>query len=116
MDTYLQYGDHGLSGRGMPYSISGTAELLQRAWIRLIVKRGSFSLDPTLGSDLYKLKRTGTAQLEQAALACVQQALYPIKALTVEGIQCSYDSQADRLTIQLELRVGQDYETLEVRL
>ena len=116
MDTYLEYGDHALDSRGLPYLIGGVAQLLQQVWIRLTVKRGGFSLDPSLGSELYKLKRTGTAQLEQTALAYIQDALYPVKGVAVDGLACTYDGRADRLTITLNLRVEDSYQTLEVQL
>jgi len=116
VDTYLEFGDHALDSRGLPYLIGGVAQLLQQVWIRLTVKRGGFLLDPTLGSELYRLKRTGVAQLEETALSYIQDALYPMKGVTVDGLTCTYDSRADRLTIALNLRVEGSYQTLEVQL
>lgn len=86
MDTLLAQGDHWTDGRGLPVKIEGDEELLQRALIRLHVRRGALPAEPTLGSDLYKL-HTGSEQLlERLARSYVQEALAPLGELRVRAV------------------------------
>lgn len=57
----------------MPCAISEKEELLQRVYIRLKVKRGSFPYDPKLGSCLYEISQNKGSQA--AAMAFVEEAL-----------------------------------------
>ncbi len=51
--------------------------LLERALLRLRVRRGSFALDPSLGSRLHRLPRAGDARRDALALEYAREALAP---------------------------------------
>ena len=82
MDTALLNGDFALSASGIPFSIGGASELLQRAMIRLCVPRGAFPYDPSLGSSLPSLDPDDPA-LYHHAFSAVQEALLPLPDLTL---------------------------------
>lgn len=88
MDTLIRAGDHGVCARGYPAVIDGAQEIMQRALLRLCVRKGSFALDPALGSELHRLRFMSGQHLERAALAYVQEALAPMRELRVLGVQC----------------------------
>ena len=71
-DTALDFmGGLKTDGRGMPFSISGEDELLQRAGICLSVPRGSFVYESGLGS---RLRETSDpAELLEAAREALQR-------------------------------------------
>ncbi len=103
MDTALNNGDLFLDKTtGSFKTISGAAELLQRAMISLTVRKGSFYLDPSLGSELYKLRRTPKASLESEAARLVREALLPLPEVTVNSLTCSVIDR-DKLWLTLEL-------------
>ena len=111
MDTKLNNGGFVLNRRGLPYAITGAEELAQRAYIRLTVRRGSFPLDPQLGSDLHKLPRGDAQSLSQLAADYVRQALAPLPAVTVKEFSCRYDSTTDAIVANITLgAAGQLYE------
>ena len=73
MDTAISNGDFMLDSNGIPISIYGIQEILQRALIRLTVRKGSFIYDTNLGSDLYKLKKTTSTSNKSRALSMVNK-------------------------------------------
>lgn len=105
MDLQLQEGDLARDSRGRPIAISGVEELLQRAMIRLSVRRGGFACVPELGSDLHLLKREPPQRMEQTALAYVQEALYPLGEIRVRGLKGVYHADEDRYTCTVQLQV-----------
>lgn len=115
MDTLLSGGDHALDGRGLPATIDGDRELVQRALIRLQVRRGSFAADPALGSDLHKLRGARPEALGRLALAYAQEALSPMTGVAVEAADVT---RTGRDTLLVAVRIahrGQIY-PLEVEL
>ena len=57
MDTAISAdGDFILGNNGLPIKITDEEEILQKIFIRLITKMGSFIYQKSLGSDLYKLR------------------------------------------------------------
>lgn len=116
MDTLIASGDHAVDGRGLPVAVDGIRELVQRAMIRLAVKKGSFALDPGLGSELYRLGGERRDTRDRVALSYVQEALAPLKELRVEAVRCRQpDSQ--RLTVEVDLAAtGPGHYRLEVPL
>lgn len=91
MDTALKNGDFQRNPNGIPHSIDGIRELLQRAEIRLKVPLGSFVYDPWLGSRLHTLSAQDKAR-DVKALTIAQEALREIPELTVEGASCTGSS------------------------
>ena len=56
MDTRLCDGDFAKGENGLPETVEGMEELLQRAQIRLCIPKGAFVHDPSLGSRLAQLQ------------------------------------------------------------
>ncbi len=57
LDTAISAdGDFVLGNNGLPIKITDEEEILQKIFIRLITKMGSFIYQKSLGSDLYKLR------------------------------------------------------------
>ena len=113
MDTLLAGGDHSTDARGLPRRITGTQELIQRALIRLQVKKGSFALDPSLGSELHKLRRSGSETNNRLAMGYVQEALAPLQGVSVESVRCSLSGSED-LLVTVELLARGESVLLEV--
>lgn len=103
MDTWLNRGDHGVDGRGLPLAISGDDEWVQQAMIRLCVPRGSFVLDKELGSNFYKINPLQPQDmLEEQALLYAKQALMPMADAQVVWAKCRGTNQG-RLEITVKL-------------
>ncbi len=112
MDTKLENGDFALNSRGLPQTVQGREEILQQAMIRLCTRRGSLPADPALGSRLYQL--TAGARMEEEAFAYAQEALAPLRQLTVKSASCSLQDQ--RLTVRLQLEWEQESIQMEVTI
>ena len=104
MDTLLSYGDHATDARGIPIPISGPEELVQRALLRLGIRRGSFEYDRSLGSELYRLSRDISSATRRAAQSYVQEALIPLPELMVGDVD--YKIENDRMLVSVELSYG----------
>jgi len=89
MDTLLVKGDHYTDARGLPVALDGESELIQRILIRLQIRKGAFVLDPELGSELYKLRHSGSEQNNRLAMGYVQEALADIPQVSVESVACT---------------------------
>ena len=115
MDALLIDGGHLCDHLGSPVMVGGERELLQRAAIRLAVKRGSLPHDPGFGSALHRLDADGPAAARDArALAAARLALAPLPQLEVRSAACAWDPGARRLTGRITLALaGRDYQ-LEV--
>lgn len=90
MDTALRNGDFAVSPAGIPFPVRAAPELLQRAFIRLTVPRGSFPYDPALGSSLHTLDPADPGFYQQAFQA-VQEALISLPELQLETLAAAGD-------------------------
>lgn len=97
----------------MPFAIGGDDELIQRALIRLCVRKGSFAADPALGSELYRLR--GGPFRERLALGYAQEALLPMREVRVLAAECETVS-ADRLRLSVTLELPEKQAELEVEI
>ena len=115
MDTLLKHSDHALGEDGRPITITGGQALLQRLRIRLGVRKGSFSPNPDLGSELHKLPLSlGGGERDRIALHYAQQALLP-EGVRVEKAVCRpLPGRPDALSVALLLRLGGQAFPLEV--
>lgn len=113
MDTAISKGDFLLDSSGLPISISGVQEILQRAIIRLTAKKGSFIYDTNLGSDLYKLK-AGAANVKSDALNMVKEALKPLTNVSVENISTEFFNSGENLRLNTILTINNKKEEVEV--
>lgn len=87
MDTAITNGDWAVNANGIPVVVSGLQEQLQRAFIRLKVKEGSFAYDSSLGSRLYTLK-PNDGDLNTKAHSLVQEAIKDMPQTTVQSVVC----------------------------
>lgn len=104
IDTLLINGDHSTDSRGIPIKITGERELIQRALLRLTIKKGSFEQDPALGSELYKLHGIRGGNIARIAQSYVQEALLPMQEITVSGVAVEWlNSDVMRLFVSLSI-------------
>jgi len=98
MDLMLNFEgrDHAQTMQGWPVPIDGAEEIAQRIRLRLTVRRGSFRLDPELGSRLYALPRGDSGRMEQFARESIEEALDPMPEVRLEEVGCRYDPVEDR--------------------
>jgi len=114
VDTMLYQGDHFLDSRGLPVSIGGARELIQRALIRLQVQKGSFGQDPELGSDLHKLGRSAGEDNTRRAMSYVREALAPIPEIGVEWVRLTPVDTAE-LLVEVGVRIDGVHYQMEVK-
>lgn len=114
MDTAISNGDFMLDSNGIPISIYGIQEILQRALIRLTVRKGSFIYDTNLGSDLYKLKKTASTNIKSRALSMVKEALKPMSNVLVDDVSTEFINSSENLKLNVVLRVNNNKKEMEV--
>lgn len=113
MDTALSNGNFLLDSRGIPFLISGVKELLQRALIRLSIKKGSFIYDRDFGSNLYKLKGD-TGNIQKSALNIVRETLSVMPEIFVENVSVRLSNSNEDLSLNILLYIKNKKEELEV--
>lgn len=99
MDSKIYNGDLVQSGHGFA-TVQGNDEILQRALIRLAVRRGRFTPDPSLGSRLYTLRTCERGQLTAMARTLGNEALLPM-GLEVSAVQATVLDDGIRLDYYL---------------
>lgn len=107
MDTRLENGDFVRNHLGMPLVVTGAQELLQRALIRLCVRKGSFALDPALGSRLHTLRGESREHRQEAARLLAQEALLPMPEVTVEGAAVEVAPDGESAWVKVALSAEQ---------
>jgi hypothetical protein len=112
MDLALSGGDFVCGETGRPQAVTGSAELFQRAEIRLTVPLGSFSCNPALGSRLHTLT-ADTPLREKKALAIAQEALRGLPQLSVTKAEFI---TADPAQVKITLNDGGISRDVEVTL
>lgn len=98
MDLKLDFENRDLarSPQGWPVPIEGAEEAAQRLLLRLTMRRGSFRLDPELGSRLYAMPRGDGGRMERFAREAVEEALSDMPEARLEELSCRYDADEDR--------------------
>jgi len=91
--------------------VDGTEELLQRALIRLTVKRGAFALKTGLGAELSALRGVPPGQRVGEALRLAREALAGLPGVEVQGVEVSEDGGGGLAVRVLLLTAGQPAET-----
>ncbi len=108
----LEGRDQAQTPQGWPVPVTGAEEMAQRVRLRLTVRRGSFRLDPELGSRLYAMPRGEAAVMERFAREAIEEALAPLTGVRLEEVSCRYDPAADQATVSCRfLWRGQALET-----
>jgi hypothetical protein len=115
VDTLLLNGDHAADARGIPMLISGAEELLQRALLRLGIRRGSFGHDPRLGSELFRVAQDTSAATQRAAQSYVQEALIPIPQIEVGDVELLHEDGEDTIIIRVPLTCDDETYLLELK-
>lgn len=113
-DILLENGDVKRDERGFPAVADGAQALVQRAMIRLSVRRGSFLQDPQLGSTLHTLGAVPPEQRGALALSLARQALAALPEVSAEEAVCVRDGEALRLTFGLQ--INGEKNTVEVQV
>jgi phage gp46-like protein len=118
LDTLLAGGDHARNSRGLPIKLTGDRELIQRALLRLCVRKGSFAEDPGLGSELYKLAQAramGAADMERLALSYAQEALLPMPQVSVAAVSFKKGIRGGGMPeLAVTLKINGNHYALEV--
>lgn len=107
MDNRLQGGDMLSDFAGDVQTVHGLSEIVQRALLRLTMRKGSFPYQPDLGSTLYRLD---THKLDaQTVRSAVEDALRDMEEVNILDVEQSFDADARILYLTVYLRVnGQD--------
>lgn len=115
MDTALTgTGDFELDGRGMPYLLSGLAEMMQRVGLCLKIKKGSFPYDRELGSELYILNEQ-TQPLRDTASLLVKEAAARIPQVKILDVEAAFDNNK-KLALSVLLEFGGERKHMEVKV
>ncbi len=112
MDTALLNGEFDLDGRGMPYLIGGLAELMQRVYISLKMKRGSFIYSRELGSELSGAEAVEDALHSRAELLA-REAVADIPQAKLSNLTASR-TEDGKIKISLELSLMGESGRVEV--
>ena len=102
MDTALNKGDFYTNDRNRLVTIYDNEELLQRALIRLCVKKGSFIYDKNLGSRLYTLTHN-TRDIKTKVIAYAKEALLDMNGITVDDVEVSFSNNLNNLNLNFIL-------------
>ena len=113
METLLENGGQKLAHDGSLALVEGEQALLQRACLRLTLRRGSLPGVPDFGSRLWSLGKSGE-HLEAAALEAAREALAPMKELSVVEVKAS--RREGKLGLRVLLRRVKDGKSWEVLL
>lgn len=97
MDLLLDFENRDLAKtpQNWPLPIEGAEEAAQRLRLRLMIPRGSFRLDPELGSRLYAMPRGDPEMMERFAREAIEEALSPMPEVRLERLSCRYDPDED---------------------
>ncbi|MGN0441467.1 MAG: hypothetical protein ACI4FO_02050 [Acutalibacteraceae bacterium] len=112
MDTALLNGEFALDSRGMPYLITGLAELMQRAAISLKMKRASFVYSRNLGSELESIKDVEDAVHSRAELLA-REAVADVPQTSLGAIKASITDEG-KIKISLEIKLKDESGVVEV--
>lgn len=116
MDTLLENGDYKVSQNGLPVSICGRQELLQRVKICLNVPRGSFLHNKDFGSRFYKFKEDQANANNAQALSMAQQALENIPQAKVINALLMFDDDKNISAVKVVLNIENIAEEVIVEL
>ena len=98
MDLLLRDGDFLPGADGQPLTVTGLAELRQRAMIRLCSRRSGFKPYPGLGSELYRVSRTDQERIR----AAVEEAFCPLAGVTVLSVEAVPGASGLEVRVELE--------------
>ena len=114
MELRLSDRDYLPDGNGGLVSVAGWEERLERILFQLVVRRGSFSFLPELGSNLHTLLREKAGQRNVLARQYVAQALQDEKDLTVRDVETVHNERGLEVIVSLDWQGEELDVTLEV--
>ena len=88
MDIKWEHGDWALGPGGLPGRVSGLAELLQNAGMRIAMVKGSLPYEPELGSGFWQWDPAGDHALERA-VALANEALLDLPGVRATAAQAT---------------------------
>lgn len=104
MTPILRNGDYCFDERGRLLEAEGNEELMEQAIIRLKAKKGCFPLDPSLGSDLWRI------DLHRAELSDIEpiiiEALAPMPEVRYTGAETHVEQDTGRLILTVYLSIN----------
>lgn len=115
MDTAISNGDFLLDSRHRPIKISGVQEFLQRALIRLSIKKGSFIYNKDLGSRLYTLSSQEN-NMQSKALSLVCEALNDMTETVVRNVSTEFIDNGEKLTLEVTLSINGSEEDVVITI
>ena len=115
MELKLENGRYVMSAGGVPEKVHGTAELLQRAQMRLAAKRGSFWPEPEYGSRLHQLGALKSSQRAAAARQYAAEALKPETQLRLGTVTYREDTDG-HAAVTVEVIAGDAAQELSVNV
>lgn len=110
MTTKLLDGDFATNKYGHLLPAVGSDEIIERALIRLRVKKGSFVFNKELGSELHLLDLNSTDENQLMAVVC--DALSPIQEVQVTEVKRLISKDADSLSLSIDLLINQNKSTI----
>lgn len=105
MELKLRSGAYVLSAAGLPETVGGAEETLQRALLRLSARRGKFAPAPDYGSRLYTLSALKPSQRSAAARLFVTEALAGEAGVGVDGVTYT-PGEGDTAAVTVALSLG----------
>lgn len=105
MDTRLYNGDFVTGENGLPETVEGADELLQRAQLRLNAVKGAFVHDPGLGSRLHGLEPAPTKAMEAAALMYAREALADMPQAEPLSVKLETDENGQPCGVAVSLKL-----------
>lgn len=115
MELKIRDGQYVPGASGALETVDGTDEIVQRALMRLVSRRGGFAPEPEYGSRLHTLCRMKPGQRAAAAQQFVREALAPERELAVRSVE--YIPGADgAAVVRVSLAVGEAETLLSVKV
>lgn len=101
MDIKISDGDWATNECGMPIILSGETEILQRAFLRLRIPKGSFLHDPEFGSRFNEIDPSNRENADRLAFLFAQRALSPLAPkITVTDARVDFGEKAS-ITVKI---------------
>ena len=101
MDLALEQGLVKTGPLGLPELVSGQAEQLQRAWLRLRVPKGGFCYAPEFGSRLQELAQAGGAD---AGARMLEEARAALLGTGAQALACEMTEETGGVAAAFQLR------------
>ncbi len=105
MEFRLVGGDYLPDGRGGFVTVSGAEEVLQRALLRLSVRKGAIPFWPQYGSRLHELSQLKPSVRKSEAAGFVSEALLAEPDIQVEDVRVLED-ESGRMRVTVWLTAG----------